>query len=452
VSYLLIKDIAKLSRELNTSQVSLAEQEKINESLKSELSTMTQRIKRFENKMNEDNKDQDRSASEMASLRAEIDRLKAIGEQDAMEITNLKSVSEHLKKYKERATALKSEKKKNEDIMKEMHNELRMALETGESLHRQLSESQSEVEKIRSSADADVAAANKQVRLLEQKLESCLLELKQAKEAESRASDSSKSWQEKYLEERGLRRELGKKLMDLQGNIFVICRVRPILHDEGASCVEVIDSERLFVEDVPHNFDAVFGPQSTQDEVFAEVQPSAMSVLEGFNVCIFAYGQTGSGKTFTMEGGSSLALKGVNFRALSSLFDQAQVMPDVSFVFTVSMLEVYNENVKDLLGGSDDNLDIRLGNNGTGKLSVYVEGLRECEVTCMEQVEGLMAQGSRIRTVGSNNINEHSSRSHLVLSLKVAATKRGSSVTTFGKLNLVDLVSLLYTTICFIFS
>lgn len=91
------------------------------------------------------------------------------------------------------------------------------------------------------------------------------------------------------------------------------------------------------------------------DAVFAETLPIVKSVLDGYNVCIFAYGQTGAGKTFTMEG--TPENRGVNYRALEELFrisDQRSSMTRYEFYF--SMLEVYNEKIRDLLAGTSDQL------------------------------------------------------------------------------------------------
>jgi kinesin family protein C2/C3 len=175
--------------------------------------------------------------------------------------------------------------------------------------------------------------------------------------------------------------------------------------------------------------------------VFAEVQPTVMSALDGCNVCIFAYGQTGSGKTFTMEG--LPASRGVNYLALAELFTYAATSADTSYTFTVSMLEVYNETISDLLGGGkaseESDLDIRVGKGSRGPACVYVEGLVECEVSSLAEVEHLMTQGARNRHVGGTAMNEHSSRSHLVLTVSVVGTARSGGATTHGKLNLIDL-------------
>jgi len=90
-------------------------------------------------------------------------------------------------------------------------------------------------------------------------------------------------------------------------------------------------------------------------DVFADTAPVVVSVLDGYNVCIFAYGQTGTGKTFTMEG--SVSNRGVNYRTLEELFNvAAQRKDEVNYDICVSVMEVYNEQIRDLLaspGGPD---------------------------------------------------------------------------------------------------
>ncbi|CAE7685509.1 KIN14E, partial [Symbiodinium microadriaticum] len=140
--------------------------------------------------------------------------------------------------------------------------------------------------------------------------------------------------------------------------------------------------------------------------VFEAVQPLVVSVLDGYNVCIFAYGQTGSGKTFTMEGyGSDI---GVSPRAISELFDRiASVSDNWEYSVEFSTLEIYNESIRDLLdsSGKKDKLDVRQGPEGN-----QVVGLTEVSVSNPEQVHELMAQGQSNRAVGSHDMNEHSSR------------------------------------------
>ncbi|RRT84806.1 hypothetical protein B296_00012760 [Ensete ventricosum] len=170
----------------------------------------------------------------------------------------------------------------------------------------------------------------------------------------------------KYTDEREERKRLYNEIIELKGNIRVFCRCRPLSSEEiakGYSCVVDFDPAQDMELQITcsdsskkqFKFDHVFGPKDDQDAVFAETLPIVKSVLDGYNVCIFAYGQTGAGKTFTMEG--TPENRGVNYRALEELFrisDQRSSITRYEFYF--SMLEVYNEKIRDLLAGSSDQL------------------------------------------------------------------------------------------------
>merc|ERR1719181_1516270 len=146
--------------------------------------------------------------------------------------------------------------------------------------------------------------------------------------------------------------------------------------------------------------------------------------------------------------------RGVNFRALAELFslarssDAADAKAESSlpanggFVFTVSMLEVYNEEIRDLLRADSvdaaelvPTLEVRQRKKG----GVYVENLTRVEVAEPDEVEKLMAIGARNRSTHSNNINEHSSRSHLVLSVQISRGSPADDGDGVGELNLIDL-------------
>jgi len=393
--------------------------------------------------------------SETSSLRKDLAEARAAlarAQEQATEATRgeektsaeVQTVSSQLGKAKERQDKLKGDKKKLEAMTKELHSELKFALETGEALHGDLDAARADAESVRANSAAAlrrVEESDARMAAAEIEKEGVVSDLAVARAAATEAAREKERWQEMFTDERQLRQKLGRKITDIQGNIRVICRIRPLSTGEDDPCVEVLDSERMLLASAPHSFEAVFGATSTQDAVFAEVQPTVMSALDGFNVTIFAYGQTGSGKTYTMEGPPGS--RGVNFRALEELFNFSASSVDTDFRFSMSMLEVYNEAVRDLLGTQDGedtvDLEIRVGKGARGGPSVYVEGLAECDVSAMSEVEHLMRQGSRSRATASNNVNEHSSRSHLVLTLKVVATRRDTGLTTHGKLNLIDL-------------
>ena len=128
------------------------------------------------------------------------------------------------------------------------------------------------------------------------------------KEAEERAIEFEKQW----VAESKQRKELHNQREELVGNLRVYCRVRPASskEQEGLLSVEVKGADRIVVKDhdddrkenKTYNFTQVYGPGTSQEDVFKDCETLMTSVLDGFNVCIFAYGQSGTGKTFTMEG------------------------------------------------------------------------------------------------------------------------------------------------------
>lgn len=101
-----------------------------------------------------------------------------------------------------------------------------------------------------------------------------------------------------YTKERVMRKRIHNKLLEIQGNIRVICRIRPINDierrtGEDVDVTEIINEDEFYVQrdsqmKTKFEYDRVFGQQSTQSEVFEAVQPLCVSVLDGYNVCIFA--------------------------------------------------------------------------------------------------------------------------------------------------------------------
>ena len=281
---------------------------------------------------------------------------------------------------------------------------------------------------------------------------------------------------EKWRNELGRRRLLQDQLQELKGSIRVMCRVRPAGEGEGESAVsKTNDSDVVLTMPgvskdgrKPFTFDQCFGPLSKQEDVFEEVAPTLHSVLDGFNVCIFAYGQTGSGKTFTMEGKrSEKSLVGINPRALRTLFElikEKQTLAAMAggastsgsaddgwkYDVRVSYLEIYNENVRDLLtanaashGGESagkgkrpsQSLEIRQGEKNT----VQVPGLTTISCGTAGEVEAALLRGAGKRSVTATKCNAESSRSHSIVMVTVTGENTVTGAKTHGKLHLVDL-------------
>lgn len=248
-------------------------------------------------------------------------------------------------------------------------------------------------------------------------------------------------------------RKLYNEVQDLKGNIRVYCRIRPFLpgQSQKQTTIEYVgengdivvanpskqgkDSRRLF------KFNKVFGPAATQEEVFLDTQPLIRSVLDGYNVCIFAYGQTGSGKTYTMSGPSVSSTDdwGVNYRALNDLFQISQSRESsIAYEVGVQMVEIYNEQVRDLL--SSESPQKRLGIwNTTLPNGLAVPDASMHPVNSTADVLKLMNIGLMNRAVGATALNERSSRSHSVLTVHVRGVDLKTDTALRGSLHLVDL-------------
>ncbi|XP_018454984.1 kinesin-like protein KIN-14P [Raphanus sativus] len=249
-------------------------------------------------------------------------------------------------------------------------------------------------------------------------------------------------------------RKLFNELQELKGNIRVFCRVRPFLPGQGApdTVVEHVGEDGELVVTNPtrpgkdglrqFRFNKVYSTNATQAEVFSDIKPLVRSVLDGFNVCIFAYGQTGSGKTYTMTGpdGASEEDWGVNYRALNDLFKISQSRKgNINYEVGVQMVEIYNEQVLDLL--SDDISQKKtLGIlSTTSQNGIAVPDASMYPVTSTSDVITLMDIGLQNRSVGATAMNERSSRSHSIVTVHVRGKDMKTGSVLYGNLHLVDL-------------
>jgi len=162
--------------------------------------------------------------------------------------------------------------------------------------------------------------------------------------------------------------------------------------------------------------------------------------LEGFNGTIFAYGQTSSGKTFTMQGVlEDKNLQGIIPRIIKYTYGYiSNVCNDdnsIQFVVKVSILEIYNEKIKDLIETKRQNLQIREDK----KKGIYIEDLSEHEAANSAEIMKIIVKGMENRAVNSTNMNDQSSRSHCIVVLNVRQTNNKDLSVKTGKLYLVDL-------------
>ncbi|XP_002437142.2 kinesin-like protein KIN-14M isoform X2 [Sorghum bicolor] len=247
-------------------------------------------------------------------------------------------------------------------------------------------------------------------------------------------------------------RKLYNEIQELKGNIRVYCRIRPFLpgEDQKSTIIEYVgDNGDLVIANPTRGkdgsksfkFNKVLGPTASQDEVFKDIEPLIRSVLDGYNVCIFAYGQTGSGKTYTMTGPENATEneRGVNYRALNDLFHISHNRGDtIMYEINVQMIEIYNEQIRDLLGsnGSEKKLEIMNVSQPNG---LVVPDATLHPVNSASDVIELMRIGLANRAVGSTVLNERSSRSHSVVTIHIRGVDLKTGATIRGALHLVDL-------------
>uniref|UniRef100_A0A8P4KD72 Kinesin-like protein n=1 Tax=Dicentrarchus labrax TaxID=13489 RepID=A0A8P4KD72_DICLA len=201
-----------------------------------------------------------------------------------------------------------------------------------------------------------------------------------------------------------------------------------------------------------YTFDMVFGPAAKQIDVYRSVVcPILDEVIMGYNCTVFAYGQTGTGKTFTMEGERSPdeqftweedPLAGIIPRTLHQIFEKLSEN-GTEFSVKVSLLEIYNEELFDLLSPTEDVTErLQLFDDPRNKRGVVVKGLEEVTVHNKDEVYQILERGSAKRRTASTLMNAYSSRSHSVFSVTIhmkEITLDGEELVKIGKLNLVDL-------------
>jgi len=244
------------------------------------------------------------------------------------------------------------------------------------------------------------------------------------------------------------------KSQENSDNVKVVVRCRPMNEKEKGSNfhqIVKIDEVRgqVIVEGRNANevektftFDTVFSTDSKQVDVYnLTARPIVDSVLSGYNGTIFAYGQTGTGKTFTMEGVRSVPeLRGIIPNSFAHVFGHiAKAEGDSRFLVRVSYLEIYNEEVRDLLGKDQKK---RLHLKERPDVGVYVKDLSTFVVNNADDMDRIMTIGHKNRSVGATDMNEQSSRSHAIFTITIECSEKGidqQQHVKVGKLHLVDL-------------
>ena len=238
--------------------------------------------------------------------------------------------------------------------------------------------------------------------------------------------------------------------------IKVAVRVRPLLSHEkeisdkkswewNENSIQLLETEQnifnLSSKNVKqaYQFDHLFSPESTNEIIFDSVVKNIVyAAMEGFHGSIFTYGQTSSGKTFTMNGDKNQP--GILPQAIAECFDAVNNMPGRDFILRVSYLEVYNEQIKDLL--SMDVVPVRIQYDP--KKGTVLTGVKEQVVLNTSQVLALIKAGEAQRHVGSTDMNEKSSRAHTLFKIIIESTPTSTSSSTSSNTKEAVKVSTLY--------
>ncbi|KAH7912354.1 P-loop containing nucleoside triphosphate hydrolase protein [Hygrophoropsis aurantiaca] len=232
--------------------------------------------------------------------------------------------------------------------------------------------------------------------------------------------------------------------------IKIAARLRPRIHDEiDDSGINITHSSDPTIPSTisvtnPRDpsqifnfpFTSCYDQLSTQEEIFQrDVQPLINVVYSGVTVTIFAYGVTSSGKTHTMQGDK--VNPGVIPRVVKAMFQQQSTLQRSNVALAVSYMEIYKDEVYDLLVNRETAPKLPVRENDAGQ--VFVANLTSLPIQSAQEFDSLYARASKHRSVGSTNLNRASSRSHAVLTITVTMTDSMAQKTLTGKINLVDL-------------
>ena len=213
-------------------------------------------------------------------------------------------------------------------------------------------------------------------------------------------------------------------------SVGVAVRVRPLNNSEKAEnsqgCVTIDYKDKLIImgKDRSFTFDRVYGIDSKQEDIFEGcTKDLVLSVFGGYNATVLAYGQTGSGKTFTMGSGQVTNIKeediGIIPRVIRMIFNEVdRRKQQAEFNIKVSFLEIYNEEIHDLLESNsmvpEKPISIR-----EDKGSIFLMGLHEEKVMNCEEMHTCLERGTLQRIVASTQMNASSSRSHAIFTINI---------------------------------
>lgn len=230
-------------------------------------------------------------------------------------------------------------------------------------------------------------------------------------------------------------------------NIKVICRFRPdneMERKRGENIATFPNDASVLINDVSYTFDRVFGPESTQTDVYQfSISQTVDDLLNGYNGTVLAYGQTGSGKSYTMLGTSinDSDGRGVIPRISREIFNRIQQsLLDIEYTVGVSYMEIHLEQIKDLIDVSNNSMgDQRFQIHEDKHNGIYVKGLSQAFVSSPEELNHILLEGLKVRASVSTLMNAESSRSHAIFQIKLNQKHLSLGIIKKSHLFLVDL-------------
>ena len=295
------------------------------------------------------------------------------------------------------------------------------------------------------------------------------INLKELKEELTKEQEINNKLNDNLEKERTLRRKIHNRYMYLRGNMRIMCRLRPFLPNEiknKKSQMETIlinNNDMVLINEgnkIPKlfEFDYVFDEHSTQEDIYEEVSLLIQSMIQGNNICIMSYGQTCTGKTYTIQGKNNN--KGIASRAVKELFEiidnlikknnnlqknknnlengysptQSGISYFIKYKFTMTIIEIYNEQIYNLLEESTPKLTIYEDSQG----NLIIPDLSPINISNYEEADKLFILSEKFRHTSSTEFNERSSRSHCIFSFNIKLTDNENNIIR-STLHVIDL-------------
>lgn len=443
---------SKLQTDLEAVRESLNRVEKEKSTIVENLSTLRGHYKSLQDQLTLSRASQDEAVNQKESLVSEVKclrgELQQVREDRDRQVALVQSLTAEIVKYQE-STGKSCQELDN------MTTKIKCLEETCSSQREQIR-----------IMECQLAVLNEKLKVASLSASETKTEFQEQRKLVHELQDRLADAEHQLLEGEMLRKKLHNTILELKGNIRVFCRVRPLLPDDGVGAEASVISYPTSVEALgrgvdlmqsgqkyPFMFDKVFNHEASQQDVFVEISQLIQSALDGYKVCIFAYGQTGSGKTYTMMGRPDApGEKGLIPRSLEQIFQTSQSLSAQGWKYKMqaSMLEIYNENIRDLLSLSRSSCSdlTRTENAIAGKQysikhdqngNTHVCDLAIVDVCSITEISSLLKQAAQSRSVGKTQMNEQSSRSHFVFTLRISGVNESTEQQVQGVLNLIDL-------------